>query len=403
MQRKIVYLDHSPVLGGAAISLMELAKRLDNSRFKATVSCNSHRMRKFYERNGIGTTTFRLFPFHHTTAGWYRFSPKGAIHLYQWTVQFRKSVSELSSFLYAIKPDIVHLNSATLIPYTRIIKEHGISVVVHVRESVVKGYHGVRKGWLKGILERNVDETIFICNDNKQTFGCDKGIVIYNPVDFSQYSGKSKKEAREKLGIDKASKVVLYLGGLRPINGPMVFAKAMKRIADEVPDVKFLMPSTCYTPSTSSFSDLKRRIANGLKIYSVRQQVEREIANVNLEEKCIRSDFSDSVVDYYMAADVVAIPFIEPHFARSVMEAGAASIPVVASRIGGIEEVVRDERNGFLFSPGNSEELAYSTITCLKNKQEAMRMGYEGFKLAKLKFDSQLHAKKIMNIYKNLK
>ena len=57
------------------------------------------------------------------------------------------------------------------------------------------------------------------------------------------------------------------------------------------------------------------------------------------------------------AADLVVFPSTLPHFARPVIEAGAMAVPVVASRLGGVEELVEDGMTGILVPPGDPAAL----------------------------------------------
>jgi glycosyltransferase involved in cell wall biosynthesis len=57
-------------------------------------------------------------------------------------------------------------------------------------------------------------------------------------------------------------------------------------------------------------------------------------------------------------SDIIVLPSVQDNHPFSVMEAQVAGITVLASRVGGIPEMVRDGETGFLFSPGNSDDLA---------------------------------------------
>ena len=72
---------------------------------------------------------------------------------------------------------------------------------------------------------------------------------------------------------------------------------------------------------------------------------------------------------------MVTFPSIQPHFARPIMEAGAMSKPVVASSIGGITEILSNERNGLLVAPKDSNALAEAFITLIEDESLAKKMG----------------------------
>lgn len=401
-EKKILYIDHSKAPGGAPISLLTLIMNLDQDRFDVTVICNSTLMENFYSENGIKTRLCPLLPFQHTTNGWWRVSPVGFRSALKWLFQFSRSCKELSKILHDIQPDVVHLNSLTLTPYAEIVNKSGFPVVVHVRESVVDGYFGLRKKILGRKLAQYADKVIFICRANEQRLDGCKSIVLYNPVDFAKFNSVKKSEAKNKLGINEGCRVVLYVGGLRAFNGPIVFAKALKYIVKEVANIRVLMPSSDYVPSSRPLASLRRKIANAMGIYSIRQRVDKEISRNGLSNKVIRSRFCNNIGDFFSAADVVVVPSIEPHFARPVIEAGAASVPVVASRIDGITEVIDDGKTGFLFEPGSSKELAEKVLVCLKDSDLSQEMGRRANQLVKACCDPELYSKKISDLYDSL-
>ena len=74
------------------------------------------------------------------------------------------------------------------------------------------------------------------------------------------------------------------------------------------------------------------------------------------------------------------------HMANSTMEAMASGVPVIASRVGGLPEVIEDGRSGFLFEVGNTREAAEKGIRILKDKELYDHIRKEGLKDALEKF-----------------
>jgi glycosyltransferase involved in cell wall biosynthesis len=69
------------------------------------------------------------------------------------------------------------------------------------------------------------------------------------------------------------------------------------------------------------------------------------------------------------AVDISVLPSISESLSNAIMESMAAGVPVVACRIGGNDELIRDGENGFLVEPGNDEELA-ERVETLVNQRE---------------------------------
>lgn len=85
-----------------------------------------------------------------------------------------------------------------------------------------------------------------------------------------------------------------------------------------------------------------------------------------------------------------------------VLEAFAAGKPVIASRIGGIPELVNDGEDGLLFEPGNSEELARCMKMLIDNKELAEEMGRKGRAKAEAKFSLEYYIDSLIGIYSRL-
>ena len=90
---------------------------------------------------------------------------------------------------------------------------------------------------------------------------------------------------------------------------------------------------------------------------------------------------SSKIEDAYKNTDVLILPSIWPdNHPVSICEAMASRIPVIASRIGGIPELVEDGKTGYLFEAGNSRELANKMIEFISCRSKVKEFGDNGFK-----------------------
>ena len=111
----------------------------------------------------------------------------------------------------------------------------------------------------------------------------------------------------------------------------------------------------------------------------------------------------DEKIKLYVSSDVLVLPSLWPeNHSIVVIEAMASGLPVVGSRIGGIPEQIDDNKNGFLFSPGNANELAEKLKILLADNEKCKKMGNKAREKAKQEWDMIKHAKKITKIYEGL-
>ena len=87
------------------------------------------------------------------------------------------------------------------------------------------------------------------------------------------------------------------------------------------------------------------------------------------------------------------------NFPLSVLESFAAGTPVIASRTGGLPEIVDHERSGLLFTPGDSNELACCIELLINNKEKAMEFSGCALESARLRFGPEIHYRELLSIY----
>ena len=113
------------------------------------------------------------------------------------------------------------------------------------------------------------------------------------------------------------------------------------------------------------------------------------------------NDKKEELKEFYYRADVFVAPSIwdEP-LGLVILEAMAAKTPVIATRKGGIPLVVKDNYNGFLIRPRNSQEIAEKCNLLLENHELRKKIGEAARKTVEKKFTWEGIANKYIRIYK---
>ncbi len=110
----------------------------------------------------------------------------------------------------------------------------------------------------------------------------------------------------------------------------------------------------------------------------------------------------DRITSYYVSTSIVLFPSIWPEpFGRISVEAMASGKPVIATRVGGIPEVVEHGRTGLLVEPGNSRQIAEAVLYLLENKDIAKKMGANGIEEAK-NYSPDIISKKYIEVYRQV-
>lgn len=193
----------------------------------------------------------------------------------------------------------------------------------------------------------------------------DKIAVIPNGIEIGDFDiPLSKEECKMKLGLPPNKNMILFVGNLTPYKGPDVLVKAMPRIVEEIPDVELV-----FVGSGKMRADMGK--------LSKKLGVEKYVKFAGFVEERLKPL-------YYRAADVFCLPstMSTESFGIVNLEAMACSIPIVASDIGGVPDVIKDGENGLLVPPSDLGSLADAIIYLLENKDVRKNMGKNGRKKA---------------------
>ena len=108
---------------------------------------------------------------------------------------------------------------------------------------------------------------------------------------------------------------------------------------------------------------------------SERTNVEHRARCLGIAEKCTFVGKQPKIVDYLSASDVLLLPSEQESFGLAALEAMACEVPVVASRVGGVPEVVTDGETGFLSAVGDVDKMAEDAARLLLDKDLRVEMG----------------------------
>lgn len=211
--------------------------------------------------------------------------------------------------------------------------------------------------------------------------------TIYNGVDVADRPKDDRPDAgcRNGAGAPEQSRAVLVttVGNIRRVKGHDVLLRAAALVRARFPDTSFRVAGAVLEPSY--FEEL--------------QDLVREL---NLSS---HFQFLGGVTDLeeqFGAADIFVLPSRSEGFSNAIIEAMAASLPVVATDVGGNAEAVQDGVNGFIVPAEDPEALAGAMMQLLADSPLARRMGFEGRRLADERFTTAAMMRKRTSVYEAL-
>jgi len=163
--------------------------------------------------------------------------------------------------------------------------------------------------------------------------------VVPNGVDVERFRPIPKSKAREMLGLHRGETMLLSVGSLRPTKGIQYLLLALAKIK-------------------------KLQRAPGLKLYIIgdgkyRASLERQIAQLGLQS-CVKLTgriAHEQLYKWYNAADLFCLPSAREGWPNVIMESLACGLPVLATNVGGVPEIVVSQKYGLLVEASEGSRL----------------------------------------------
>jgi glycosyltransferase involved in cell wall biosynthesis len=221
-------------------------------------------------------------------------------------------------------------------------------------------------------LLRNASKVIALSQTETEQFR-DIGVseskiaVIPNGVDLSEYANlPSKGLFRKKFSLEKDEKIVLYVGRIHRIKGIDILLKAFA--------------------NATRFNDAKLAIVGPDDGYL--SNCRDIVKQLDIENRILFTGalFGSNKLEAYVDSNVLVLPSTYEIFGNVILESYACSKPVIASRVGGLQELVFQDETGLLFKPGAVKELSAAISTLLGNDEICASMGLRARKVVEEKF-----------------
>jgi glycosyltransferase involved in cell wall biosynthesis len=211
--------------------------------------------------------------------------------------------------------------------------------------------------------------------------------VILNGVDESRLCGYEEDPLRSVIGAGPGDTVFTLVGRINRWKGHSVFLDAAERFASKSENVRFLIVGDSFAGQESLTDAVDRRIES----------------SHTLRGRAVRLSHVAEVGRVYEASDVVMVPSIEPEpFGLVAAEAMAAGLPVIASRIGALPEVVDDDRTGLLVDPGDATSLVAAMRELYASPLRREEMGRKARKRFERCFRVDRYIEEFTRVYEDL-
>ena len=237
---------------------------------------------------------------------------------------------------------------------------HRRPLVLSVRGSDIHLLGNGFLGWLNRLTYKWMDAIIAVSEDiarKLEESGVDpqKIRVIYNGVD-ERFFPQSQKAVRTQLDLPLSRFIILFIGLLAPVKGLDILLQTVPLLQEEKP--LFLL------------------VGDGPLRAELQRQVEAE--NMQGQVSFVGARPTAEIPLWLNAADILVLPSYSEGRPNVVLEAQACGVPVVATRVGGTPELIRDGESGLLVDSGDAGALARAIRRLIDDKDLHRRLGEGG-------------------------
>jgi glycosyltransferase involved in cell wall biosynthesis len=299
-----------------------------------------------------------------------------------------KSFFILYRFLKKEKPDVIDLYGLRTNLLGRVVgKLAGVPVII----SGVRQTDDWRK-WYHVMLDRLTSPLVdcYVSNSQagyrmtleREKVRPDKVKIIYNGVDLKKYDvGVNRKDILKSVGVDDPEKTVFITpAAFRYEKGHETLITAIAKYEAMLDNCIFLFAG------------------DGL----LRAKIEQMVKDLNLQSKIIFLGNRTDVIVLLKASNVFVLPSYFEGLPRSVAEAMAAGLPVIATAVSGTPELVDNGVTGLLVPPKDYKALGDAIVRLKNDKDLANSMGNAGKKKAYENYDVNHVASQMADLYKKI-
>jgi glycosyltransferase involved in cell wall biosynthesis len=207
-----------------------------------------------------------------------------------------------------------------------------------------------------------------------------KLVLIYNGIEPRPFELAS--EARERLrghvGLSEFDKVIVVVANLIPYKGHLDFLKAAREVKDSIPEATFWLVG---------------------EDRGIHKNLETAAQDLGIGESVLFMGQRSDIPSLLAASDLFVLPSHEEGFSNVILEAMAAGLPVVATKVGGNSEAVADGVTGWLVPPRNPALMAGKIVDLLKDPEKSRSWGERGRERVKRFFTVEQMVEKHLTLY----
>jgi glycosyltransferase involved in cell wall biosynthesis len=219
--------------------------------------------------------------------------------------------------------------------------------------------------WLFKVIGEEVDKYLFVSDAVRKFYQLHGSSIclgsdIKNQLDKT--SSKQVSDFKKRLKINQSDYVIGYLGRLVDWKGGEQLLESFSKL--NLSNTKLVFFGTGEKQKGS-----------------IEQKLKHQIKKYRLDNQVILTGFVDDVALALKIMNCYVLPSQKPEpFATSVIEAAFAKLPIVATNVGGTPEFIKDQKNGLLVAPKNTNQLTQALLRLVEDQKLSKKLSEQVFK-----------------------
>jgi glycosyltransferase involved in cell wall biosynthesis len=383
MPLRVLFFDHVAAMSGGEIALMNLIQRLDRSMIEPIVLLGEEGELCEHLRT---STEVHVLPISSDI----RQARKDTLGLLSVThlvsaIGIAKYVIRLAQFIRRHRIDLVHTNSlkSDLLGGFAA-RLAGTPVIWHVRDRISSDYLPAKVAFVFRALSRWIP-TLIIANSHSTSSTLSKSTsariyVVHDGVPLENFESSAPRAYADDVTT------VGIVGRISPWKGQEVFLRAAAEVRQLHPQTRFRILGAAL------FGEAEYE-----------EGLHRLVDELQLGEAVSFDGFQRDIPAAMAELDIVVHASTKPEpFGQVIIEAMASAKPVIATRAGGVLEIVEDGVTGKLVPMGDAGALARAITELLNDPDEARALGWRGRVCAERQFSMDLTVERVVQVYREL-
>lgn len=382
MKKILLYTD-TPLLGGAENQMYLLAKFLPKEKYTITLACSNYEAldRWSDEFKAIGCDVERLAVSHkhdprHFLYAKNLFEKFDLVHLHVWNpASNRLALMAIKAFGKRMPPIVITehdpfpLNGIKSFLKKKLLR--GISSVIVPSEGAKKIFVSEFPEIAEKItvIANGIDSEHWEAQVNSTASGREEGATVTRDV-----------MRRDMFQATAETKVILCVAELNPRKGQKYLIEGFEKVAKEFPNAKLIFVGE--GPARDEY----------------------EFITSNLVHSSIRGRIhflgrKPHIAPLMASADLFVLPSVREAFGLVLLEAAIAKLPIIATNVGGIPEILDNEKTALLVAPQNSDALAQALTALLADPEKADLLAQNAYSHVRKTFHAKIMAEKTAEVY----